>query len=116
MPHYPIPVGPSGFGSGTFIVANSTSGQVFAVQGANIYFPANYVSKTSFNSTATWNGKTLSTLGITPGTYVYSWGSGPNADSITMTAGAVPEPAEYAAVAGGLCLARAAWRRSQRAA
>jgi hypothetical protein len=116
VPHYAIPVAPSSFGSGSFVPANSTSGQIFAIAGAHIYFPADYVSKTSFNSTATWNGQTLSTLGITPGTYVYSWGSGGNADSVTLTAGAVPEPAEYAAVAGGLCLAMAAWRRFKRAA
>jgi hypothetical protein len=116
VPHYSIPVAPSSFGSGTFVAANSTSGQIFAIAGAHIYFPANYVSKTSFNSTATWNGQTFSTLGITPGTYVYSWGSGANADSVTLTAGAVPEPEEYAAVAGGLCLAMAAWRRFKRAA
>ena len=114
MNRYVIPIGASSLGSGSGAVGSLFSGQAFAFNGGNVYFPSSYVSQTSFSSTATWAGKTLAGLGLNTGTYSYSWGSGPTADSISLTVGAVPEPEEYAAVAGGLCLAVAAWRRCRR--
>ena len=40
--------------------------------------PRGYVSGTFLSNSATYSGKTLATLGVTPGTYVWTWGSGAN--------------------------------------
>jgi len=51
-------------------------------------------------STATWDSETLAGLGLTDGTYEWTWGTGPDADSFTVQIGpastAVPEPASLA--------------------
>ncbi len=62
----------------------------------------------------TFNGATFATLGFTPGTYTSTWGTGANADALTVTS-AVPEPSTWAlrglGVAGlGLTLRRRAAR------
>ena len=106
--------GPSSYGSGSRTAANSSSGQLFGIAPTRVYLASDYVSKTPFTSTATWNSTTLSTLGITPGTYTFTWGTGANADSLVINAGSVPEPEQYAVVAGVLCLGVAAWNRRNR--
>ena len=40
--------------------------------------PRGYVSGTALSDSATYSGKTLATLGVTPGTYVWKWGTGAN--------------------------------------
>jgi hypothetical protein len=95
-------------GLGTF---DETSGGVVAV-------PEDYVSGTSLGtSTATWTDTTISGLGLTPGAYVWSWGSGATADTFTLDivgsgvgAPATPEPATWAMMLlglAGLALVRA---------
>ena len=49
-----------------------------------IQVPNDYVSESPINATATFDGETIATLGLRPGQYTWSWGSGGNADSITM--------------------------------
>ena len=47
-------------------------------------------------STATWDGSTIASLGLIPGVYTWTWGSGATADSFTMTISAsVPEPGTW---------------------
>ena len=41
-------------------------------------FQAGYVSGTALSDMAIYSGKTLATLGVTPGTYVWTWGTGAN--------------------------------------
>ena len=41
-------------------------------------FQAGYVSGTALSGSATYSGATLATLGVTPGTYVWKWGTGAN--------------------------------------
>jgi hypothetical protein len=72
--------------------------------------PDGYVSGTDFSSSSTFDGLTLAELGVTPCVYTYSWGSGPDADSLTVNIG-VPEPStlDLAGIAALASLGR--WSR-----
>ena len=51
------------------------------------------------SETSTYLGKTFASLGLTPGTYVYTWGAGGHADSFTIditSTSAIPEPSTWA--------------------
>ena len=86
--------GPSNFGSGIFASASSDTGNYVGLlyEANDINVPTGYVSGTALSDTATWNDTTLSTLGLTPGTYTYTWGSGSNADSFVVEIASIPEP------------------------
>jgi hypothetical protein len=40
--------------------------------------------------------QSFKSLGLTPNVYVYQWGSGATADSLTIVIGDVPEPSTWA--------------------
>ena len=88
---------PSSFGSGAGTSATFGTGDLFSFIRGNspttdpdiLKVPDGYVSGTAINATATFDGATITSLGLSPGQYTWSWGSGGNADSITMT---VPQP------------------------
>ena len=73
---------PSNFGSGSYTPpASSASGNYFGVimNGQPPYFllvPTGYTSGTNITSTQTFNNTSLSTLGLTEGTYTYTWSGG----------------------------------------
>jgi hypothetical protein len=80
---YFSPTGPTGFGSGGGASANSGSGNMVGVVtsaywGNVLYVPMGYVSGTALSDMAIYNNATLATLGVTPGTYVWTWGGGPD--------------------------------------
>jgi hypothetical protein len=90
--------GPTNFGFGGFTPANSQTGNIVGVFGGAVsllHLPQNYMSATPLGtSTGTWNSATFASLGLTPGTYVWTWGSGIHADSFTLQIGptnGVPE-------------------------
>jgi hypothetical protein len=93
---------PTSFGSGGGSIPTSSTGSIFGILpggfGRTIIVPENYVSGTLLNGSTTYDNTTISAMGLTPGTYVWSWGTGPNADSITMTIGGsvtpTPTPSE----------------------
>ena len=97
----PARIGPavsSPFGFAT----NATSGTgdlVGASSGQFIFLPVGYVSGTPLANTNTYANATISSLGFTPGTYVYTFGSGLTADSLTINV--VPEPTTLAACSLG---------------
>jgi PEP-CTERM motif len=108
--------GPTSMGPGSaFTAASIATGQDFGVGffGA-ILVPAGYVSESQLSGTATWTGQTFASLGLTPGTYVYSWGSGPTADTLTVNVTSVPEPATIwlAAIGAVVFAAHARFARS----
>jgi PEP-CTERM motif len=105
--------GPYSFGSGNYVNASSGSGDLFGVQGAfpALYAPAGYVSGTSLSATDTWSDSTISGIGLTDGTYVYTWGSGNHAGTLTVNVGAVPEPSTWAMMILGFAAVGMVYRR-----
>ena len=67
-------------------------------------------------ASSTFDGKSFSTLKMTPGTHTISWGSNGNSDFITLnvvgTSGEVPEPTSAAIV--GFLLIGSAMRQLKR--
>jgi hypothetical protein len=92
----------SGNGNGVGISPTPGLGSIFGAQELTV--PIGYVSGSSLMDTSTYDNATLASLGVTPGTYVWTWGSGTNADSFTLKIGAasVPEPATLGLVVLGL--------------
>jgi hypothetical protein len=66
-----------------------------------------------FTSSATWAGTTISGLGLAPGTYKWTWGSGANADDIKVVIpSATPEPGSLALLGMGVAgMVAYGWRR-----
>jgi hypothetical protein len=110
--------GPTSFGNGNSdISANSGIGDIVGVDETTpfgmrvITVPAGYVSGSALFESSTWNNQTFSSLGVTPGTYVWTWGSGASADRFTLDieAAAVPEPSSlllFGVVLAALLLGR----------
>jgi hypothetical protein len=102
--------GPGNFGSGMYTTASDGTGDRFGLTTDNgallLALPTGYVSETTLQGTITFASTTFARLGLTPGTYVWKWGAGANADSLTLQFGIstspVPEPST---LAGGLTLA-----------
>jgi hypothetical protein len=96
---------PSNFGSGGFTFSsNLGAGDLVGTLRNTIYVPAGYVSGGALSDNATYDSATFASLGIMPGVYVWTWGSGPDADSFTLvigTAGVVPESSTWAMLVAG---------------
>ena len=58
--------------------------------------PLDYVSDFPLSDSSTYDGKTFSSLGVTPGTYKWTWGSGANQNFTLVVGTAVPEPSTWA--------------------
>ena len=102
--------GPSSFGTGSLRFPDSGTGNPFgpAMLGASgvLGVPMGYTSGALLSGSSLYTNSTLSSLGITPGTYIYTFNTGANADTYTITA-AVPEPSTWALL--GLGTAGAGW-------
>ena len=87
--------GPGDFGpgNGQNNFPTSSSGDYFGLTAYNgrLFVPGGYVSGSPLSNTATWENTTYAFLGLSPGSYVYTWGTGPSADSLTVNV-VVPEP------------------------
>lgn len=118
--------GPSSFGSGSFTgsfsVPNAATGNTVNFlpdffDEAVIDLPITYILGSPLGtSTDTWENASFTTLGVSPGTYIWTWGTGAHADSYTLEIGgaaAVPEPSTLAlfALPLGLMLLTG-WRRT----
>jgi hypothetical protein len=84
--------GPKSFGPGSPVSkASSGSGDGFGIYaGVGILvLPKGYVSGAALAATSTWTGTTFTALGLTAGTYVWKWGTGATADSLTLNIGPI---------------------------
>jgi hypothetical protein len=94
--------GPASFGSGgSGFAASSTSGSVFGIfaGGPSLFAPTGYTSGSFISGSATYDSTTIAGLDLTPGTYTYTWGTGPDADSLVVNIGTVspvPEASTWA--------------------
>jgi hypothetical protein len=61
-----------------------------------LYVPLGYKSGGLLSDTAIFDNTTIAKLGLTPGTYTWTWGSGADADSFVVDVASVPEPATWA--------------------
>jgi hypothetical protein len=97
---------------GSLIYASSGSGALGVLGDyERVVVPFGYVSGSALSETATWNDQTISSMGLTPGTYTWTWGSGIDADSLTLNI--APEPGSLLLFsAAGLALPLfGRWRR-----
>jgi hypothetical protein len=60
------------------VVTGGASGRVIVV-------PDGYVSGSIISGSTTYPNTTISPLGLSGGTYTWSWGSGENSSSLVMT-------------------------------
>lgn len=87
--------GPNSIGSSNLEFANFASGDIVGAWGSDqeLFVPNGYVSGTLLSNSETWDSATFASLGLTPGTYTWTWGTGKDADSFTLQVGsAAPEP------------------------
>jgi hypothetical protein len=90
--------GPASFGSGSRTLAFSGSGDFVSL---NSFFhelevPKGYVSDSPLSDTSTYNEQSFSTLGVTPGRYEWTWGTGANQNFTLVIGTAIPEPSTWA--------------------
>jgi hypothetical protein len=72
---------PTSFGTGSGLPASSSIGDIFGVvyQGTpphQLAVPSGYTSGNNISSLQTFTSATFNSLGLTQGTYTYTWGSG----------------------------------------
>jgi hypothetical protein len=82
---------PANFGSGGGTPPSSSSGSVFGVVQTGgpsgpreVLVPQGYTSGTVISGSMTYNSETIAGMGLTPGTYTWSWGTGGNTSTIVM--------------------------------
>jgi hypothetical protein len=73
--------------------------------------PDGYVSGSALSGTAIWDAFTIASLGLTPGTYTYTWGTGAHTDNFTINIGAVPEPSSLVMAGAAMLAGVGAWAR-----
>jgi hypothetical protein len=114
--------GPKSFGPSDPTLASSSGGDALGIGGGGtlgvLLLSPDYVSGASLSEFSIYSDATFASLGMIPGVYVWSWGSGAHADTfrIDIIAGSgatpVPEPSTWAMLLIGFAgLGYAAVRR-----
>jgi hypothetical protein len=93
--------GPPDFGPGVEAFPNSGGGDIVGIvkqsgDRGELYAPSGYVSGNSLSDSSTYDGQTFASLGVTPGTYKWTWGTGANQNFTLVIGTAVPEPSSWA--------------------
>jgi hypothetical protein len=122
--------GPTNFGPGLGVLtfASSSSGPIVGFDATDtapfnrdLRIPTGYVNDSALGtSTDTFAMQTLASLGLTPGTYQWTWGTGADQSftvQIIGTVSSVPLPGALPLFATGLAgLGLLGWRRKKKAA
>ena len=113
---YRVFSGPANFGSGGQHNATESlsSGNFVGIQASvdELFVPHGYISNSALSSSATWTGATFASLGVTPGTFVWTWGTGANQNFTLIIGGAgVPDGGSTVSLLGCALLGLAAVRR-----
>ena len=110
--------GPTSFGLGFFFEANSASGDFVGIRNSErpisgLLVPQGYSSGNPLSSSATWNNATFASLGVTPGTYVWTWGTGLANQNFTLIieGAGVPDGGSTVSLLGFASLGLVALRR-----
>lgn len=103
------------FGTLGQAVATSVTGPALRVSFTSpnlIGLPSGYVSNSAISGSMDFNG-TLASLGLTSGTYTFSWGGGGAGRSVTLNISStpIPEPATMGVLAIGSILGGYSYRR-----
>jgi hypothetical protein len=93
--------GPLNFGPGDPSTADQSAGDIVelyaGIGNQQLYVPVGYVSGDPLSNSSVYLNSTFASLGLTPGAYVYSWGTDEHADTFTIVIGApVPELSTWA--------------------
>jgi hypothetical protein len=86
--------GPVSFGGGATTYASSGGGNMVGIGGPlhTLIVPGGYVSGNFLSGSATYSDTTVASLGVTPGTYVWTWGNGANQNFTLQVPPPVPGP------------------------
>ena len=104
--------GPASFGSGGMSPGSTGSGDPIAIGASLIYLPTGYISGTSLSDNGIWDNASFASLGVTPGKYVWTWGTGAQQSfTLDIREGGngvnVPEPAALGLFGFGVLLSGA---------
>jgi hypothetical protein len=105
--------GPASFGTGGVFFANTGSGDFVGIDGTgSLVVPHGYVSGAALSDSMTFDNATIHSLGLTPGTYVWTWGSGLPNQNFTLIIGraGVPDGGSTVSLLGCALLGLAALR------
>jgi hypothetical protein len=106
--------GPTSFGSGSVFFASLFSGDAVGIGGGEglILVPQGYISGAALSDSMTFDGATFASLGLTPGTYIWSWGDGANQNFTLIIGGAgVPDGGTTVSLLGCALVGLAGLRR-----
>ena len=109
--------GPTSFGSGGLFDASTSSGDLFGrfptQFGGPLFVPEGYTSGDPLTNSMTFNNATFASLGVTPGTYVWTWGTGLPNQNFTLIIGraGVPDGGSTVSLLGFALLGLGALRR-----
>jgi hypothetical protein len=110
-------MGPPSFGSGGPFAPNTGSGDFVGISGGIMFpfllVPQGYASGAALSDSMTFNNATFASLGVTPGTYVWTWGTGLANQNLTLIIGAagVPDGGSTVSLLGFASLGLVALRR-----
>lgn len=114
--------GPASFGSGNVVGPNANTGDTVGIIGSSSYYgvvnlwvPSGYVSGNALLGTSTYFNASFASLGVTPGTFVWTWGTGAD-QSFTLDIVNAPEPAALGMFGFGVLLIGAFVGRRRRTA
>jgi PEP-CTERM motif len=97
--------GPATLGTGeNSFIGSTATGDVFGIDGnghgsPTIFVPTGYDGTTLLSGSSTFDNTTLAAIGLTPGTYTYTWAPSSTATDGSLTvvvSGVIPEPSTWA--------------------